>query len=190
MSFTGTDLKTMIESEIDDTLDTADVVQNVNACLLEHTEEFRKTGDQTVTVADSAVFYARTAGHLAVVKIADSAGDEYKGEWELNHDRTKIRIGETGTFTVTSLITPAFIAAVGDTIGVHDAFKLGMAKYIGACFKLKDNDQNKDGLRMKLEAAALLRKASSLLTSSDRRPGARVPIKRAGGKWTELSSRV
>jgi hypothetical protein len=188
MSFTGTDLKTLAEAEIDDTLENTDVVQNVNACLLEFTEEFRKTATQVITVTDTSSFTNRTDGHLSVVKITDSDDEDYSGEWELNHDRTQIRIGETGTFTVTSIITPVFIAAVTDTVGVNDAYKLGLARYIGACFKLKDNDQNPDGLRMKLEAAALIRRASSLLTSSDRRPGMRVPIERSGGKWTELDS--
>ncbi|MBT9174306.1 MAG: hypothetical protein DDT21_02720 [Syntrophomonadaceae bacterium] len=167
----------MIEAEIDDTLIDADIVQNVNACLLEYTEAFRQTSVQVITVTDTSMFIPRAAGHLAVVKIT-SGGKNWRGEWETTHDRTRIRIGGLGTFMVTSIVTPAFIAAVSSNIGVHAVFQLGMAKYIGGCFKLKDNDANPDGMRMKMEATMLINKASALLVSGDRRPGTRIPIGR------------
>jgi hypothetical protein len=180
--FTADDLISLIEAEIDDDMDTIDVVQNVNACLLEHCEDFRKTATQTVVVSDSSSWAARTDGHLAVVKIT-AGGENWTGEWELSYDRTQIRIGEAGSFVVTSIIIPPYIAAVGENISVNDVFKLGIAKYIGACFKLKDDDTNQDGLRIKSEAIGLIKKAAALLISSDKRPGGRIPAMRSAGNW-------
>ncbi len=188
MPFTGSDLKTLAQAEIDDSLEDVDIIQNVNACLLEFAELFRKTATQSITVTDTNAFITRTDGHLFVVKITDSVGNNYNGEWEVSHDRAQIRIGETGTFTVTSLIIPTFITAIGNTIGVHDVFRLGMSRYIGGLFKSKDNDLNPDGLRMKAEGAGLLNRASNLLVNNDRKPGQRVPTKRSAGAWTELGS--
>lgn len=182
MPFTCADVQDMAEREVDDVIDNDDVVSYVNSCFLEYTEAFRKTAEQTIVVADADTFYDRTAGHLIVVKITNN-GENYEGDWELNHERSKIKIKEKGTFVVESLIIPTEVADINDPVQVHDGFKLGFVKYVAGLFKLQDNDQNPDGLRLLGQADGLIRKASSLLTMPDRRPGQRIPIARSAGDF-------
>lgn len=178
MAFTGNDVKTMAEAIIDDELIEEDVIQNLNQCLLDYADFFRKTATQELTVTDAGAWQDRTEGHLAVLKVVDSSGRDYIGQIELSYDRTQIRIPVTGTFTITSLVAPEPITALDDAIGVHDLFKSGIAQYVGALFKLKDNDQNPDGLKMEARASAMIKKAASLIGQGDRRQGQRVPIRR------------
>ena len=189
MSFTGTNIKALIENEVDETLEDNEVIFAVNACLVDLCEWFRKTATQSITVADEDDWTARTDGHLAVVRIADSDGEDYTGEWQLNYDRSQIKIGDTGTFTVESIILPTEISAVATAIGVNDVFKVGIARYAAGVYKLKDDDENADGLRMKAEGASLVIRASSLLIDSDRRPGRRAGISRSAGDWNDLGYR-
>jgi len=177
MSFSGNDLISLIEAEVDDDLIEADVNQNVNSCLIEFADDFRKTAAQTIVVSDAGIWIERTSGHLSIVKIT-ADGNKYVGKVELNFDRTNVKFGEVGTYVVTSIVAPDPIISVTDVIGVNDVFKIGMARYIGGCFKLKDNDMNPDGMRMKSEGSMLIKRASALLAQGDRRQGQRVPIRR------------
>lgn len=177
MAFTGNDIKALAESIVDDTLIEEDVIENINMALLEFAEVFRKTDTQEITVTDTDAWTDRTAGHLAVLKIT-SGGKDYTGKFELTYDRAKIKFPAVGTYTITSLIAPDAITSLDDTIEVHDLFKPGIAQFVGAYFKLKDNDQNPDGLRMESKALSMIRRASSLIAQGDRRQGQRVPIRR------------
>lgn len=173
--FTAQDLQAIINTEIDENIDDEDMIIYVNTCLLDLCELFRKTGTQEIIVTDTEEFIERTDGHLSVVGITCN-GKKYTGKWELNYDRTKIRFGEPGTFTVTSIVIPDMITSVTDPIGVHDVFKIGIARYIAALFDLMDNDQDPEGLRMKTEAEGLIRRASNMLLNSDKRSGQSIPF--------------
>lgn len=178
MAFTGNDIKTMAEAIIDDELIEADVIQNLNQCLLDYADFFRKTATQELTVTNADSFSDRTDGHLAVLKVVDSTGKDYIGQISLSYDRSEIRIPTVGAYTITSLVAPDPITSLDDAVAVHDLFKSGIAQYVGALFKLKDNDQNPDGLKMEARASAMIKKASTLVGQGDRRQGQRVPIRR------------
>jgi len=79
---------------------------------------------------------------------------------------------------VTSIVAPEPVLSMTDFIPVHDVFQVGLSRYLQACFKLKDNDQNDDGMRLKTEAMALIKRASNLLGQGDIRQGQRVMIRR------------
>lgn len=183
MSFTASTIKTIAEAEIDYTLTNADVVQNINSCLIEFVEHFRKTATQTVTaVADT--WNNRTSGHLAIVKVT-ADGDDYTGGFELSYDRSQILFDDAGTYVVTSLIIPGTLTDISDAVPVHDVFQAAIARYVGALFKLKDNDQNPDGLRMLAKAEAMIQQSSAKLFQSDKRTGIRIPIKRSAVEYRD-----
>lgn len=184
---TGTDIKNIIEAETDEQLEDSEVVTFINSCLIEHAEEFRKTSTQSIT-SDGDSWYARTDGHLSIVKITED-GEDWNGDWEISHDRTQIRFLEEGTYVVTSLIMPTPISAIGDTIAVNAAFELGIARVCEGLYKSKDNDQNPEGLRLKAEGGSLIRKAAGLLEAYDRRPGIRLQIRRSAGDWSNVTAR-
>jgi hypothetical protein len=153
-----------------------DIIPNVNSCLVEFADDFRKTGTQEIDVV-AGEWYDRTDGHLSVIAVAHET-NSYKGDIDVSYDGSQIRFGESGTFTVTSIIAPTLITARDDPIDVHDLFQVGMSRYLHACFKLKDNDQNPDGSRLKSEAMALIAKASMIIGRGDHRQGMRVRISR------------
>jgi hypothetical protein len=171
MAFTGTDVKTLAQAEIDEALVDGDIIQNINACILEYSPLWRKTATQSITAADDATWYARTAGHLAVISATKDSKD-YSGDIYFTHDRASVRFPEAATYVLTSTILPTLMTAVADAVDVNEVYKLGIARYCQACYKLKDNDQNMDGLRLKAEAERLLQKAAILLEKGDSRVSA------------------
>ena len=174
--FTADDLRVLAEAELDDALEEVDIIPNLNSAFIEFAEDFRKTETQTVNaVADEWI--DRTDGHLSIVRVTYE-GLEYMFDFELSYDGSQIRFKDSGLFEVTSIVAPAPITAMTDFIPVHDVFQVGLSRYLQACFKLKDNDQNEDGLRLKTEAMALIKGASALLGQGDIRQGQRVKIKR------------
>ncbi|HWR54904.1 MAG TPA: hypothetical protein VN462_00230 [Negativicutes bacterium] len=177
MAFTGDDVKALAESFIDDSLIDTDVIENINLALLEFASSFRITGNQEVTVGDVEAWYPRTGGHLAINGVTCN-GKEYMGKFELSYDRGMIRFPAAGVYVITSVAAPSPVASMEDLIGVNDVFKPGIAEYVGACFKAKDNDQNPDALRMESKAMAMISAASRLIGQGDRRQGQRVPFRR------------
>jgi len=175
--FTAQDLRVLAEAEIDDLLEDADIIPNINSALIEFADYYRLTATQEIN-AEAGKWYDRADGHLAVVHVTCEDGRDYRGSFEISHDGSKIRFECSGKYTVTSIVAPEPIAAMDEPIPVHDVFKVGLSRYLQACFKLKDNDQNEDGIRLKAEAMALVRRASSLLAQGDIRQGQRVVIKR------------
>lgn len=170
--FTAEDIKALAEAEVDDVLEDEDVVQNINSCFMEFAEQFRKTTTNHINGGE----WAEHTG-LAVVKITQN-GVDYTGSFELSHDRTQIYIPHPGAYVVTSLVVPELITDIMDEVPVHDVFQAGIARYVGGLFKLKDNDMNPDGIRMKTEGATMIRQAAALLSHGDRRAGMRAAIGR------------
>lgn len=174
--FTANDLRVLAEAELDDLLEYDDILPNINSALVEFADDYRKTETQTIN-AMAGEWVDRTSGHLAIVRVAHE-GRGYMFGFELSFDGSQIRFSDSGLFEVTSIVAPEPITAMTDFIPVHDVFQVGLSRYLQACFKLKDNDQNEDGIRLKTEAMALIKRASNLLGQSDIRQGQRVAIKR------------
>lgn len=174
--FTANDLRILAEAELDDLLEDDDILPNINSALVEFADDYRKTETQTIN-AVAGEWVDRTSGHLAVVHVTHD-GRDYLFEIKLSYDNSQIRFKDSGLFEVTSIVAPEPVTTMTDFIPVHDVFQVGLSRYLQACFKLKDNDQNEDGIRLKTEAMALIKRASNLLGQSDIRQGQRVAIKR------------
>ncbi len=174
--FTAQDLRVLAEAEIDDLLEDDDILPNINSALVEFADDYRKTETQTIN-AVAGEWVDRTSGHLAVVHVTHD-GRDYLFEIKLSYDNSQIRFKDSGLFEVTSIVAPEPVTAMTDFIPVHDVFQVGLSRYLQACFKLKDNDQNDDGMRLKTEAMALIKRASNLLGQGDIRQGQRVMIRR------------
>jgi hypothetical protein len=174
--FTANDLRVLAEAELDDLLEDDDILPNINSALVEFADDYRKTETQTIN-AVAGEWVDRTSGHLAVVRVAHEEL-EYMFGFELSYDGSQIRFRDSGLFVVTSIVAPEPVLSMTDFIPVHDVFQVGLSRYLQACFKLKDNDQNDDGMRLKTEAMALIKRASNLLGQGDIRQGQRVMIRR------------
>jgi hypothetical protein len=174
--FTANDLRVLAEAELDDLLEDMDIIPNINSALVEYADDYRKTETQVI-YAVAGEWVDRTSGHLAVVHVTHD-GRDYLFEIKLSYDNSQIRFKDSGLFEVTSIVAPEPVTTMTDFIPVHDVFQVGLSRYLQACFKLKDNDQNEDGIRLKTEAMALIKRASNLLGQSDIRQGQRVAIKR------------
>lgn len=174
--FTANDLRILAEAELDDLLEDDDILPNINSALVEFADDYRKTETQTIN-AVAGEWVDRTSGHLAVVHVTHD-GRDYLFEIKLSYDNSQIRFKDSGLFEVTSIVAPEPVTTMTDFIPVHDVFQVGLSRYLQACFKLKDNDQNDDGMRLKTEAMALIKRASNLLGQGDIRQGQRVMIRR------------
>lgn len=169
---TGSEIRALAESYVDDTIPDEDALLWINEYLTEPEliEAFRKTEEQSLTVADSDTWYDRTSGHLSVVYIADSSGYEYKTPIEFNHDRTKLRGMTADTYIITSLILPTAMTALTETPDVHELFHRPLAAYMASKFKLAEYPEDKDGLRLMREAIEENKRIGRILLVPDKRP--------------------
>ena len=165
------DIQTLAESYVDDTIEDADAIRWTNDFMEEAVlvEVFRYTAAQSLIVADSDTWYDRTGGHLQIVEILDSDSDKYTGEYEINYDRDEIRIPDADTYTITSITLPTSVTAIANTPVINTVFHKAMATYMAGKFKLQDNDQNDDGLRLVYEGIGKAKAAAKLLRSHDKR---------------------
>jgi len=168
---TGTEIKALADSIVDDTIDPSDAVMWINDYVRhpDLVDKFRKTGEQEIEVTDSRAWHERTPGHLKVVDIVDDEGNGFSGGIELSHDRARIRIPRAGHFAVTSLVRPERYTNLEEEPDVNEVFHEPCAVYIAAEYKLKDNDQNPDGLRLLVEAMDKTASAATLLSVQDMR---------------------
>lgn len=174
--FTPNDLRVLAEAELDDLLEDADILPNLNSALVEFADDYRNIGTQTVE-AVAGEWFDRDEGHLSIVSITHD-GKQYAAGFGLSYDSAKISFDHSGLFAITSIVAPDPVVDMADPVPVHDIFQAGLSRYLQACFKLKDNDQNEDGMRLKTEAMALIKKASRLLGQGDMRKGLRVVMRR------------
>jgi hypothetical protein len=173
---TGTEIQALAESYIDDSIEDGDALLWMNHFLQEPEliDVFRETEDQELTVADADTWYARTSGHLAIVRIINDDDEVYEGKVEFDYARTQILLDTADTYTITSIVMPDALSALSGTPDVNTVFHRAMALYIAGKYKLQDNDQNADGLRLVAEGMGQARRAASLLSVQDRRQYQRI----------------
>jgi len=94
--FTAQDLRVLAEAEIDDLLEDADIIPNINSALVEFADDYRKTETQTIN-AVAGEWVDRTSGHLAVVHVTHD-GRDYLFEIKLSYDNSQIRFKDSGLF--------------------------------------------------------------------------------------------
>lgn len=170
---TGTEIQTLAESYLDDEdIADADALLWINDYLAEPDlviNAFRKTSTQTLVVADSETWYARTSGHLNIVEIKDLDEDKYTGDYELNYARDYIRIPDPDTYVITSIIMPTASTALSGTPDMNVIFHRHCARYMAGKWKIKDDDTNNDGLRMVADGINGALRAAQLFKNQDKR---------------------
>ena len=170
---TGTEIQALAETYVEgDSIEDDDAIKWINDFL--HEPElimdcFRKTADQELAVSDTLDWYDRTSGHLNIVQILDSLEDKYRGSYELNHARDKIRFSAGDTYTITSIIQPTSISALSETPGISTIFHEACASYIAGKFRLWDEPGDEEGLRLVSEGIGKAKQAAKLLQRQDLR---------------------
>lgn len=147
---TGTQIKTLAQSYIDDTIEDTDALLWLNECLaVDLGIDARALVSTSITAADTTAWYDLPADFIAIYEVENSDGEEYSGDYRERNK--KVRFDVTGTYTVWYWKLPTEVSALTDTPGAHTLLHRPMALFLGARFKQKDDDENPDAARLMAE---------------------------------------
>lgn len=143
---TGTEIKNAAEKYIEEeigAIDDTDALVAINEAL-------RKMGDvipgSGTVVATADTWTAAPTGAVSIVEVNDSDGEIYTN-YRFRH--AQMIFGDSDTYTVFFRKLATEITALAGTItGLHDAFKQALVTYVKAWCKLKDDEENPDGLKL------------------------------------------
>lgn len=170
---TGAEIQALASSYVEgDKIEDADALKWINDFIHEPElvlEVFRKTAEQELEVSDTLTWHDRTAGHLNIVQVLDSMNDKYRGHYELNYERGKIRFPTGDTFTITSIIQPTALTVLTDTPDVNVIFHEACASYVAGKFRVWDDPDSEEGQRLIFEGINKAKQAGKLLQKQDLR---------------------
>jgi hypothetical protein len=163
---TGEQIKAAAERYIGDTLDPVDALEGINQALVWLADRASLWGE-TVINAAADTWYDLPNDCIGVLEVAAASGEarEY-----VKRDN-RIKFAEADTYTVRYRRLPREMTALTETPEVHQAFHRVLVTGLKAWWKLMDDEENPDGLRLlaKFErdaeyAAALVRRKSGPAT--------------------------
>lgn len=142
---TGLEIKQAAQRYIDEMIDDEDAIEGINAGLAEIGDMalLYKTVDITTTNPKSWEDLPDDCTN--VIEVVTSTGGKYL-DWKQRGD--KLFIADPGTYTVHHRTVPAEIAALDTELAVHPSYQRCLVTYLAAWWKLKDDDQSPDGLRL------------------------------------------
>lgn len=163
---TGTQIKTLAETLVDDTLTDANVIQWINKCQNEDLgPEARKLSNVSITVTDTTVWNDLPVDFLAVKEIINGSDtdfdNEYTGKYKIRG--AKILFDVAGTFTLWYWALPTAVTALTDTPEAHTLMHYPMAIYVAAQHRFleadADTEESNDGARLMIEYQNAKKKA-------------------------------
>lgn len=174
MAFTGTNVKTDAWSYLGDAPIDSDVITAINEFIAKLAADSLcyAEADQT---AQLNTWYPLPTGCLAITEVATSTGSTYR-YWRERGG--KVAFADAGTFKIVHQLLPTPIAAIGDTVPLHDAFRPACTHYVEGWLKLQDDDENADGQRLLTMAEVEAKKVADTLRAGRRSKPGRVQVVR------------
>lgn len=144
---TGTQIKALAETHVDDTIEDADALLWLNECQIEDLGvDARVLESAEIVVTSTTTWYDLPVDFLAMNEIETSTGAEYTGSYKIRGG--KIRFSTTGTFTLWYYKIPAELTALTETPEAHILLHRPLALFLAARFKSMDDDENPDAARL------------------------------------------
>lgn len=156
---TALEIKQLAERYIEEFIEDIDAVNFLNLCLNEISDLalVYETAEGTITNPNEWYLLPETTTNIRKV---ERDGKPYK-HYEILDNR--IRFKESGTYVIHYRRLPRPLQGIYDTPDVHPAFHHVLAFGLIARWKLKDDDENPDGImHLQLFRDAVLRTSNSL----------------------------
>ncbi len=157
---TGKQIKAAAEKYIGETIDDVDAIEGINQALVWLGDRAGLWGEITIQAA-ADTWYDLPNDCLGVLEVQAASGQVQQFEKRDN----RIRFAAGDTYTVRYRKLPPEMTALTEEPAVHKVFHRILATGLAAWWKLKDDDESADGLRLLAkferdanEAAALLRR--------------------------------
>jgi len=145
---TGSEIRTLAESYVDDTIDDSNALIWMNEWLYQFTDNSEVYNTTTITAADTATSYAIPDDLADVVSMTKDGSDWY-GAYGITAGA--IRFSEAGVFVITYKAIPAVLTALSGTPDVHPLLTQTGALWLAMRFKQADDDENPDANRLRFE---------------------------------------
>jgi hypothetical protein len=145
---TGSDIKLLAESYVDDTIDDATALLWLNEWLYQFADDSEVYETTTITAADTVTGYAIPDDLSDIVAITKD-GIDYTGSYSIRAGY--IRFSQAGTFVITYKAIPAPLTAMSGTPDIHPMLTQTGALWLAMRFKQADDDENPDANRLRFE---------------------------------------
>lgn len=144
---TGTQIKTRVEKYIDDTIEDSDALEAINEALA-------ILGDQGLIYATisfeatAGTWYNLPANCTLVVNVTKLNGNMYYPYSDYFLEGNNILFSDTGSYILHYRKIPTPLTTLSETPDVHESFQQCIVTYLKSWFKLRDDDESSDGLRL------------------------------------------
>jgi hypothetical protein len=171
---TGTDIVARAQRYVDDTIDSDDALVAIN-------EAIDKLGDlgliyesANITAGTANGWYPLPVDMTSLVSVSDGNGNNYE---DFQQRGLEIHFSASGVYTVFYRKHPEGIAVLTETPPVHVSYHDTLCTYLKGWFKLKDDDESPDGLRLMSQFENDAAKVFSILRR--KRGNGRITVMRA-----------
>ena len=162
----GIDIKQAAENYVDEAIDDDEALTAINRALVLIGDRAHRY-ESVVLSVDQAGAWLSLPGELTSVReVVDAEGRPYEG-YRVRGNR--ISFADTGRYTVHYRRLPTRMAGILETPDIHPAYHEALVTYVAAWWKLKDDDESPDGLRLMQEFEKQILRADIAL-SRDRGP--------------------
>lgn len=167
---TGTQIKTLAETFVDDTIDANNALAWINECQISDLGEDAKATDSvTIAVTNTSTWYNLPADFIAVSDIEDSSGNEYQGTYRIRSGQILFPVEKT--FVLHYYKMPTELTALTETPEAHILLHRPMALFVASRHRALEADADAeelaDSVRLMNEYQIKKRKAITQINSSE-----------------------
>lgn len=145
---TALDIKTAAEAYIDETMDSSEAIAAINRAMGIIGDMALVTAQTSITAATDNSWVSLPDNLTNVLDVIDSDGNPYLAYRQFGN---QIFLTDAGTYTLWYRRLPNPIQVLSDTPEIHVAYHPALVTYVIAWWKLKDDDENPDGVRREQE---------------------------------------
>jgi len=142
---TGIQIKEAAEAYIDEFIDDPDALKAINEAIAEIGDMALMDETTTITLDKDRGWTELPEDITTVVEVEDELGNTYRGYRVRGNNL--ISFNNAGTYTVYYRRIPKPISGIQETPEIHEAYHQALVTFVIAWWKLKDDDENPDGLR-------------------------------------------
>lgn len=142
---TGTEIKALAESYVDDNISDADALMWLNAWLNRLGTEANSIASIVLNITNTASWINLPTGFLAVIEIVDTEDYSF-ADYKIRNGQ--IKLNSIGEYTLWYSKKPATMASITDTPDTHVLLHSPAALFVAGQYKFKDDDENPDAMRL------------------------------------------
>lgn len=142
---TGVQIKLAAEAYVDEFIDDPDALKAINEAIAEIGDMALIDEETILTSTENREWLELPDDITTVVEVEDMTRNTYRGYRVRGNNL--ISFNEAGTYKVYYRRIPKPISGLNETPEIHEAYHQALVSFLIGWWKLKDDDENPDGLR-------------------------------------------